>query len=394
MAKAISAIVSVSILMIICFNTMPVAANPPNSIVIMSDNDFANYSASGDGSPENPWIIEDLYLNQTSGVRFEGGGIIQYCLYIERTSDHFIIRNCHIDNSSALHGIYLYRTTNGVIEDTIIENIKDSGIQLNSLCQNIVIKNNTIRNNKYGISILTLKDGIYISNNTFYSNIRADILDFGIENGTIYSGNDFDLGISTDGGPLYIPGTAGDEDTDSNFSSEILVIFAILIILVFVSIFLYVGKKSNPDLYTSPRGKVMVIAIVAIAVVAVIVIATMFLGSGQIEGKWNLEKIEIYDTNGNINEVATDNANEGRGGMWMEFSADGSYESGDEDRSTPNIEGTWETSDGKLTIAAPSILNGTSETSTSVVKYTISGDTLTLEFEGAPYTIKFIMKRT
>jgi parallel beta-helix repeat protein len=94
--------------------------NESSPIAILSDDGFADYSASGNGSTANPYRIE--------GFRIESD---QTCIRIENCTKSFIISNCKLwlrkDGNSVYtdegyrHAILLKNVTSGTVEDSIIE---------------------------------------------------------------------------------------------------------------------------------------------------------------------------------------------------------------------------------------------------------------------------------
>lgn len=113
-------------------------------IRINGDEEFEEWADrmnwSGDGSPENPYIIENI----TMKVPFKTNGI-----FISNTTVHFIIRNCNI---SFAHN------------DN--ENTFFSGIKLYNVA-NAVIENNTFYKDEMGISIYESSD-VEVAHNRFY----------------------------------------------------------------------------------------------------------------------------------------------------------------------------------------------------------------------------------
>jgi parallel beta-helix repeat protein len=112
------------------------------------------------GTWNDPHIIENITIN---AGRY-GIGIL-----IEDSSDHFLIKNCSVYNSSTgffnTAGIYIKHSNNGTIHDNNLSYNNGSGIILDN-CINITISNNYLTNNK--------EDGIYVTslgkNNTIYDN--------------------------------------------------------------------------------------------------------------------------------------------------------------------------------------------------------------------------------
>lgn len=211
---------------------------PHAPILINSSSDFtpANGVSGGNGSEENPWIIENLSITRSMYVNTDGG-VGRFCIFIQYTSDYFIIRNSRISNNSAICGIYLFNVSNGIIESNVIENNVNSGIIFQH-SNNIKIINNTIQNHREsGISFIS-SPGTVISNNSFKSNQYADITSLSNTNVNL-TGNDFETGISIDGAEPYIP---GNPPTPNN---QIYVWVTVIIIFIVFSALVLLHKKSK-----------------------------------------------------------------------------------------------------------------------------------------------------
>ena len=150
----------------------------------------------------------------------------------------------------------------------------------------------------------------------------------------------------------------------------------------------------------SGGGKGMIIAIAVIAVVAIVVIAFMFMGGGSVEGKWVFDDVEVYDEDGTLNQTASDAFDASQSDSYIEFKTDGTVEMGDSTGSDDG--GTYVAEGGELTITSTyevphSEYNSTTgnttwdnETVTDTMEYTysVSGNTMTLEFEIDGKTVK------
>jgi parallel beta-helix repeat protein len=110
------------------------------SIDINSNQDFSNLALSegwfGDGSAENPYIIEGYIFNQPT----------DYQILIANVNLHFIIRNSFISNA-IMGGIQLNNVSNSLITNNIISNNTGDGVfvinTVNSvLSHNIINKTN------------------------------------------------------------------------------------------------------------------------------------------------------------------------------------------------------------------------------------------------------------
>ena len=107
-------------------------------IIIWRDADFQNFNFEGNGSKENPYLIENYKIITD----------FKYGIYIKNTFKFFIIQNCYLEASE--YGIY-------------IQNIADGTA--------IIIDNECV-NNKIGIEISN-SDGIIVANNTCSENIGS-----------------------------------------------------------------------------------------------------------------------------------------------------------------------------------------------------------------------------
>lgn len=89
-------------------------------ISIVGDSQFASKASSegwqGDGTPGNPYVIEGYNINASGGV---------YCIHIESTSVHFIIRDCLLRNASYRYddaaAVRFYYLSHGAVENCSAE---------------------------------------------------------------------------------------------------------------------------------------------------------------------------------------------------------------------------------------------------------------------------------
>ncbi len=128
------------------YRTTSLELTSHESIEIISDDNFTDYSFPGTGTAEDPYIIEGLEIITT-----EYAGI-----YIYNTTNYFIIRNCYVDAIS--HGIYIRYVADGTA----------------------TISNNTCSNNDYGGIKLWRSGNSTISNNTF-TNCGLEIYEYTID---------------------------------------------------------------------------------------------------------------------------------------------------------------------------------------------------------------------
>ncbi|MHA1814887.1 MAG: NosD domain-containing protein [Candidatus Heimdallarchaeaceae archaeon] len=112
------------------------------SIEILSDADFVNYSSSGIGTIDEPFVIENYNITTTDTK----------AITVESTTKYFIIRNCVLSADSI--GIYLYNIAFG------------TGLLENNNCS---ITNHMGIWGKYA-------HGVKIVNNTCFDNHRIGIL--------------------------------------------------------------------------------------------------------------------------------------------------------------------------------------------------------------------------
>jgi parallel beta-helix repeat protein len=153
---------------------------PGAEIRILSDDDWSDYSFTGSGALNDPYLIEDLDINTEK----------KHGIYIQDTSKYFIIRNCSI--SADDYGIYILRVEPGctTIIDNTIHNNDNDGICMflsgySTINSNIIkfngegiyvtgsesctIDSNLINYNKIGVDF-DGSDGSSISNNRFQNN--------------------------------------------------------------------------------------------------------------------------------------------------------------------------------------------------------------------------------
>ncbi len=115
-------------------------------------------ASSGNGTYDDPYIIEDLVINE--------GGSSNFCIYIENTNAYFILRNCTATNGE--EGITLDNVTNALIMNNTVYSC-NYGISVRTSSYNCTLLNNTI----YGISqigiYLYFVDKFDVINNRVYS---------------------------------------------------------------------------------------------------------------------------------------------------------------------------------------------------------------------------------
>ena len=182
----------------------------------------SNYSwCSGDGSWNNPYIIENVTIDAFTSPT--GNGI-----FIENSkADFFIIKNCMIQNAIMVmgYGIILKNTDNGTLVNNTCS-FNGGGIQLNNNCNNNTISGNNVENHpSHGIYLVQNNDNNTILRNTVYISGGSGIyLLNGCDNNSI-SGNTVytnSYGIDLDNGcnGNNISGNTAYDNTDSGIDLD------------------------------------------------------------------------------------------------------------------------------------------------------------------------------
>ncbi len=135
-------------------------------IVILNDRDYKSlYGFSGDGSENNPFLIENLHINTTK----------TYGIYIRNSKNFFLIRNCTIHASR--NTIYVRGTAFGnckIIDNQLfhgtllIENSIALSLENNTVQNKIDISNCSLAriiNNKCGYLKIDFSDQVLVNNN-------------------------------------------------------------------------------------------------------------------------------------------------------------------------------------------------------------------------------------
>lgn len=102
-------------------------------ILISSDDDFVIQGWPGNGTVEEPYVIENLSIS----VSHDQG----YCIEIKNAQSHFVVRNCFLYGISYTSAIVLRDTMNGLIEYNQC-NVTGGGIQTFDGWNNTVRSNN------------------------------------------------------------------------------------------------------------------------------------------------------------------------------------------------------------------------------------------------------------
>ena len=125
-----------------------------NPKIITKNSQFSLHGFSGNGTIEDPYIIENLSIsNNTSDL-----------IVIESTTVYFIIRNCFLNSiNNSFNGISLENVSNGLLVNNTIINAY-SGIYLISSTYNTIV-NNTVRDCSYsGLFLNDSARNLFIKN--------------------------------------------------------------------------------------------------------------------------------------------------------------------------------------------------------------------------------------
>ncbi|KXB07396.1 hypothetical protein AKJ51_01500 [candidate division MSBL1 archaeon SCGC-AAA382A20] len=183
---------------------------------INNNSDFSTYASSGDGSEENPWVIENYNISDEDS--YVG-------IYIGNTTEHYILRNCLISNLSFApisnrNCIYIYNSTNGIVDGNNVTD-HDNGIVVED-SKKMVVKDNEIAvMDSYGIVFAGC------SNSTAKNNyIRVANQGITFTDGTEYSkALNNDIKYVDDGIVSYSDNNFIEENNIANFTTGIFIGF-------------------------------------------------------------------------------------------------------------------------------------------------------------------------
>jgi parallel beta-helix repeat protein len=158
-----------------------------SAIEISSDVELANISTSGNGSPNNPYIIENWTIQTSEG----------HAIHIQDTSAYFVIRNCWVETDYNGNGIYIANVSKGTFlleNNSCVNNwngisiyyCESSKVINNSCFQNYrgikiydaqlsLLANNTVSNNSNGIQLSESSNNSVIRN-IVYNNSEGGII--------------------------------------------------------------------------------------------------------------------------------------------------------------------------------------------------------------------------
>ncbi|MFO7619234.1 MAG: PKD domain-containing protein [Thermoplasmata archaeon] len=128
----------------------------------------ANGVSAGNGTPDNPWVIEGWDI---SGYGFG------HCIYIGNTTQHFVIRDCDLHDASGDFepyystgsGIIMYLTSNGTIAGNEVHANDFDGIYLHD-SSHAIVENNNVTGNTWGIMLMAGSQSNIIRGNAVSQN--------------------------------------------------------------------------------------------------------------------------------------------------------------------------------------------------------------------------------
>ena len=168
---------TIIIILIVVIVASVLAPTKDSFIVINKDEDLELYSSYGNGTMENPFVIEDrIIANENTNA-----------ISITNTTKFFIIRNCYVADNYG-YGIYLKDIANATakIMNNVVINHQISGIGLRN-CNYVEISNNTIIENNYGIDLYESVNNT-ITYNSLSKNINGIIFsDYSSQNTVLYN---------------------------------------------------------------------------------------------------------------------------------------------------------------------------------------------------------------
>ena len=168
------------------FSSNILTAHAPIRINSNADFDAAHGVTSGNGTKDNPYIIENYDINGT------GQG---YCIYVGNTTDYFVIRNCSLHDASGNYnayfentGLYLYNTTGATLDNNTANSNNNCGIYLDCSSNNTLF-NNTASSNGYGIDLYSSSNNTVTNNNASNNNCGIELFGFNCNSNIIMQNN-------------------------------------------------------------------------------------------------------------------------------------------------------------------------------------------------------------
>jgi len=159
----------------------------------------------GSGTPDDPYIIENVFIN--------GSGTGK-CIQIKNSIKNFIIKNSTLINSgsgSTDAGIYLYNASNGIVENNTCANNGYIGIMDTQYSKNNSYFSNNLIGNRYGIRMIR-SNLTSLSNNKIENNVYGIDLDHCTNQKIIEN-----LFIENSGGNLWLDGCSNLTISNNSF---------------------------------------------------------------------------------------------------------------------------------------------------------------------------------
>ncbi len=131
-------------------------------LIITDDSDFVTYGFEGEGTPDNPFILEGIIISHSST-----------CIEIEDIDSHFIIRNCWFETGDYGTALSFRFVQNAVISNCWIVD-GDTGIEIwNSV--NVTISNNHIVSTNQGLRSSSCYNSSYMQNDIVANNYGMEV---------------------------------------------------------------------------------------------------------------------------------------------------------------------------------------------------------------------------
>jgi parallel beta-helix repeat protein len=139
---------------------------------IYGNSQLANASDGGNGTRENPYVIENAIF--TGSENESNGTLTESTFLLANTNAFVIIRNCSVSRSSVSPGaMYLFNVSNAVLVNNTFSSYGGTGIYVYQ-CSNITILDNLSNINTVGIFIDSSKN-VMVTGNTLNYNDAYDV---------------------------------------------------------------------------------------------------------------------------------------------------------------------------------------------------------------------------
>ncbi len=160
------------ILVILCSFTLAILqgksltlSTSDSPIYIHGNEQLAAFANKGEGTKNDPYIIENYTITTSSNHGVE----------IRNTTEYFILRNVTVDGtgSNNKYGFFFFNVTNGIIKDNVAFKWA-YGFRFELSCHNVLIGNSASYCYYYGFYLSYDRyNPNYISNNTLTNNIAS-----------------------------------------------------------------------------------------------------------------------------------------------------------------------------------------------------------------------------